>query len=122
MLHFLIHLQASLVLLANPQLARINELYNLLSNSSSSDYLKRGEEPMLEGLTPTLDLSLFREAQERTRGTLVCMFIILFTLSSVNKKLTHNFAKTRLNYYDRRESLQLVAYRSIYACIVHHKY
>ena len=61
-------LQASLAPLANPQLARINELYNLLSNSSSSDYLKRGEEPILEGLTPTLDLTLFREAQERTRG------------------------------------------------------
>ena len=57
--------------LANPQLAKINELYNLLSNSSSSDYLKRGEEPILEGLTPTLDLSLLREAQERTRGALV---------------------------------------------------
>ena len=68
----LISLQASLAPLANPQLARINELYNLLSNSSSSDYLKRGEEPILEGLTPTLDLTLFREAQERTRGALVC--------------------------------------------------
>ena len=66
-------IQTSLVPLANPQLARINELYNLLSNSSSSDYLKRGEEPVLEGLTPTLDLSLFREAQERTRGALVCI-------------------------------------------------
>ena len=64
--------QESLVPLVNPQLAMFNELYNLLSNSSSSDYLKRGEEPILEGLTPTLDLSLFREAQERTRGTLVC--------------------------------------------------
>lgn len=58
--------------LANPQLARINELYNLLSNSSSSDYLMKGEEPILEGLTPTLDLNLFREAQEKTKGALVC--------------------------------------------------
>ena len=73
-----IHFQASLVLLANPQLARINELYNLLSNSNSSDYLKHGEEPILEGLTPTLDLNLFREAQERTRGALVRMFIMVY--------------------------------------------
>ena len=58
--------------LANPQLARINELYHLLSNSSSSDYLMKGEEPVLEGLTPTLDLNLFREAQEKTKGALVC--------------------------------------------------
>ena len=70
-----VHLQASLAPLANPQLARINKLYNLLSNSSSSDYLKWGEEPILEGLTPTLDLNLFREAQERTRGG-IGMFIM----------------------------------------------
>lgn len=50
-----------------PQLARITQLHGLLVGTN---YL-RGEEPKLEGLTPTQDLNLFREAQELTKQSLV---------------------------------------------------
>ena len=49
---------------------RISQLHGLLTNSKPLDYLQ-GAEPKLEGLTPTLDLSLFREALSKTRQSIV---------------------------------------------------
>lgn len=53
-----------------PQLSRISQLHGLLSPSKPLEYLNRAE-PNLEGLTPTTDLTLFREAQSRMKETLV---------------------------------------------------
>lgn len=88
--------QLSLMPLANPQLARINELYNLLSKSSSSDYLQRGEEPILDGLTPTQDLNLFREAQEKTKGTFVSHLCVYWYVYKLVLWLRINFLYKKL--------------------------
>ena len=63
-LHVLcVHLQTSLGPLARSMNSTTFSLTRAPVTTSS-----QGEEPILEGLTPTLDLNLFREAQERTRG------------------------------------------------------
>ncbi len=53
-----------------PQVARITQLHGLLVNSKPLGYL-RGDEPKLEGLAPSTDLGLFREAQQLTKDSLV---------------------------------------------------
>ena len=55
-----------------PQLARITQLHGLLVGSNCL----RGDEPKLEGLTPTQDLNLFREAQEMTKESLVSVYSV----------------------------------------------
>ncbi len=61
--------------LGPPQLARISQLHGLLVPNQPLDYLSNLPEPRLEGVAPTLDLSLFREAQSRMRQTLVCVCV-----------------------------------------------
>ncbi len=51
------------------------------------DYLQHVE-PKLEGLTPSLDLSLFREAESKTRLS----FVSAYTLTTRLMDPCHNFA------------------------------
>lgn len=51
------------------QLARISQLHGLLTQPAGQQ-CPRGPQPKLEGLTPTMDLTLFREAQAQTREAL----------------------------------------------------
>ncbi|XP_064397134.1 histone acetyltransferase KAT7-like isoform X3 [Halichondria panicea] len=58
--------RSSAPVVSRPQVDRISQLHGLLSNAMPLDYLQHVE-PKLEGLTPSLDLSLFREAESKTR-------------------------------------------------------
>ncbi len=49
---------------------RISQLHGLLTNAMPLDYLQHIQ-PKLEGLTPSLDLGLFREAESKTRLSFV---------------------------------------------------
>ena len=84
---------------SRPQVDRISQLHGLLSNAMPLDYLQHVE-PKLEGLTPSLDLSLFREAESKTRLSFVSAYTLTTRLMTLVITLPYMyFTEIQLLYH-----------------------